>query len=208
MLDTTKTPKAIVEALDQYVIGQDEAKRIVAVAVYAHFRKVAPVRAGRRAGGQEQRAADRPLGNRQDAAVRDALEDPRRSVRHRRSDLARADPVRQRRDRGDPAAAGRQGRWRRREGRTRHRLHRRDRQAEKHGESGAPVRRERPARAAQDHGGRASQARRAAATSTRPGSCSSAAARSSASTRSSSRRRTAMRSSQRRRATARRSSTG
>ena len=41
MLDTPKTPKAIVEALDQYVIGQDEAKRIVAVAVYAHFRKVA-----------------------------------------------------------------------------------------------------------------------------------------------------------------------
>jgi len=41
MLDTTKTPKAIVEALDQYVIGQDEAKRIVAVAVYAHFRKIA-----------------------------------------------------------------------------------------------------------------------------------------------------------------------
>jgi ATP-dependent Clp protease ATP-binding subunit ClpX len=40
MLDTTKTPKAIVQALDQYVIGQDEAKRIVAVAVYAHFRKV------------------------------------------------------------------------------------------------------------------------------------------------------------------------
>jgi ATP-dependent Clp protease ATP-binding subunit ClpX len=41
MLDTTKTPKAIVAALDEYVIGQDEAKRIVAVAVYAHFRKVA-----------------------------------------------------------------------------------------------------------------------------------------------------------------------
>ncbi len=41
MLDTTKTPQAIVKALDQYVIGQDEAKRIVAVAVYAHFRKIA-----------------------------------------------------------------------------------------------------------------------------------------------------------------------
>ena len=40
MLETTKTPKAIVEALDQYVIGQDQAKRVVAVAVYAHFRKV------------------------------------------------------------------------------------------------------------------------------------------------------------------------
>jgi ATP-dependent Clp protease ATP-binding subunit ClpX len=40
------TPRAIVAALDQYVIGQDEAKRIVAVAVYAHFRKVEQARAG------------------------------------------------------------------------------------------------------------------------------------------------------------------
>ena len=40
MLDSTATPRAIVAALDEYVIGQDEAKRIVAVAVYAHFRKV------------------------------------------------------------------------------------------------------------------------------------------------------------------------
>ena len=44
MLETTKTPKAIVQALDDYVIGQDEAKRIVAVAVYAHFRKIARAR--------------------------------------------------------------------------------------------------------------------------------------------------------------------
>jgi ATP-dependent Clp protease ATP-binding subunit ClpX len=41
MLDSTATPRAIVAALDDYVIGQDEAKRIVAVAVYAHFRKLA-----------------------------------------------------------------------------------------------------------------------------------------------------------------------
>ena len=40
MLDGSLTPSAIVRRLDQYVIGQDEAKRIVAVAVYAHFRKV------------------------------------------------------------------------------------------------------------------------------------------------------------------------
>jgi ATP-dependent Clp protease ATP-binding subunit ClpX len=36
----TATPSAIVRELDQYVIGQEDAKRIVAVAVYAHFRKV------------------------------------------------------------------------------------------------------------------------------------------------------------------------
>ncbi|HEV8502649.1 MAG TPA: AAA family ATPase [Casimicrobiaceae bacterium] len=41
MLSTTLTPSAIVRELDAYVIGQDEAKKVVAVAVYTHFRKVA-----------------------------------------------------------------------------------------------------------------------------------------------------------------------
>ena len=41
MIDPKTTPRRIVEALDRYVIGQDDAKRIVAVAVYAHFRKIA-----------------------------------------------------------------------------------------------------------------------------------------------------------------------
>ena len=41
MLAETLTPSAIVEKLDQYVIGQEEAKRIVAVAVYTHFKKLA-----------------------------------------------------------------------------------------------------------------------------------------------------------------------
>jgi ATP-dependent Clp protease ATP-binding subunit ClpX len=39
------TPSAIVKYLDQYVIGQDEAKKTMAVAVYAHYRKVGPARA-------------------------------------------------------------------------------------------------------------------------------------------------------------------
>lgn len=34
------TPKAIAECLDQYVIGQDEAKRAVAVAVYNHYKRL------------------------------------------------------------------------------------------------------------------------------------------------------------------------
>ena len=50
MHDMTKTPKAIVEALDQFVIGQDEAKKILAVAVYAHYRKIDAVAARRDAG--------------------------------------------------------------------------------------------------------------------------------------------------------------
>ena len=39
-LDATATPSAIVRYLDEYVIGQDQAKRIVAVAVYTHYRKI------------------------------------------------------------------------------------------------------------------------------------------------------------------------
>ena len=41
MLAKETTPSAIVRFLDQYVVGQDEAKKIVAVAVYSHYRKIA-----------------------------------------------------------------------------------------------------------------------------------------------------------------------
>ncbi len=41
MLDNTVKPSEIVKALDDYVIGQDDAKKTVAVAVYTHFRKIA-----------------------------------------------------------------------------------------------------------------------------------------------------------------------
>lgn len=37
---SVKTPKEIVEALDKYVIGQDEAKRAVAVALYNRYRRM------------------------------------------------------------------------------------------------------------------------------------------------------------------------
>ena len=40
MLDRTIKPSTIVNYLDQYVIGQDDAKKIIAVAVYAHYRKI------------------------------------------------------------------------------------------------------------------------------------------------------------------------
>lgn len=35
-----KTPKEIKEVLDQYVIGQDEAKKILSVAVYNHYKRI------------------------------------------------------------------------------------------------------------------------------------------------------------------------
>ena len=34
-------PSSIVSYLDQYVIGQADAKKTVAVAVYSHYRKIA-----------------------------------------------------------------------------------------------------------------------------------------------------------------------
>ena len=45
MLDPAVKPSAIVRYLDQYVIGQEEAKKILAVAVYAHYRKIEKARA-------------------------------------------------------------------------------------------------------------------------------------------------------------------
>jgi len=41
VLDQSLTPSGIVQRLDDYVIGQDAAKRTVAVAVYTHYRKIA-----------------------------------------------------------------------------------------------------------------------------------------------------------------------
>jgi ATP-dependent Clp protease ATP-binding subunit ClpX len=45
MLDPGIKPSAIVQYLDQYVIGQNDAKKILAVAVYAHYRKIAKAQA-------------------------------------------------------------------------------------------------------------------------------------------------------------------
>ena len=44
MLAREMTPSVIVRYLDQYVIGQDEAKKILAVAVYSHYRKISVMR--------------------------------------------------------------------------------------------------------------------------------------------------------------------
>jgi ATP-dependent Clp protease ATP-binding subunit ClpX len=41
VLAETLTPSAIVRDLDEYVVGQDQAKKTVAVAVYTHFKKMA-----------------------------------------------------------------------------------------------------------------------------------------------------------------------
>jgi len=48
MNPTTSKPSDIVRYLDQYVIGQEEAKRILAVAVHTHYRRIALNREGDR----------------------------------------------------------------------------------------------------------------------------------------------------------------
>lgn len=40
MLDNLPTPQYIKEKLDEYIVGQDEAKRILAVAVYNHYKRI------------------------------------------------------------------------------------------------------------------------------------------------------------------------
>jgi ATP-dependent Clp protease ATP-binding subunit ClpX len=40
MLDKSIKPSSIVRYLDEFVIGQDDAKKILAVAVYSHYRKI------------------------------------------------------------------------------------------------------------------------------------------------------------------------
>ena len=40
MLDKSVKPSSIVRYLDEFVIGQDEAKKVLAVAVYSHYRKI------------------------------------------------------------------------------------------------------------------------------------------------------------------------
>ena len=39
-IDVLKKPKEIHEFLDQYVIGQDRAKKLLAVAVYNHYKRI------------------------------------------------------------------------------------------------------------------------------------------------------------------------
>jgi ATP-dependent Clp protease ATP-binding subunit ClpX len=43
VLSKELTPRAIVDYLDQYVIGQEDAKKTLAVAVYAHYRKLSAI---------------------------------------------------------------------------------------------------------------------------------------------------------------------
>ena len=122
-------PHEIREILDQYVIGQDQAKKILSVAVYNHYKRLEDLRQERRRRARQvQHPADRPDRLGQDAAGADAGAPAQRAVRDGRCHHAdRSRLCRRGRREHHPEAAA-EVRLRRREGAARHRLHRRNRQ--------------------------------------------------------------------------------
>ena len=190
------TPRQIVDHLDQYVIGQDRAKRVLAVAVHSHYKRL--MHGGGRVGDRDRQVEhphDRADRLRQDPLGADACPAARRPLRHRRRDDVDRGRLR-RRGRGEPAAeAPSRRRLRPRSRPAGHPLHRRDRQDRQDQPERLHhprrFRRRRAAGAAEDarRDGRQRAARKAAASIpssntsrwTPRTSCSSAAAPSSAS---------------------------
>ena len=128
-LDELPKPHEIYAFLDEYVIGQDTAKKVLSVAVYNHYKRI---QVGAKDGDVElaevQHHDARPDRVRQDAARADAREDAERAVRDRRRHRAHRGRLRRRGRREHPAEADPGRRLRREEGRDRHHLHRRGRQ--------------------------------------------------------------------------------
>ena len=199
-LENLPKPKEIYSVLQEYVVGQEPAKRTLSVAVYNHYKRVQMMQAE----GEQDLELQKsnilllgPDGLRQDAARPDAREDPQRAVRDRRRHRADRGRLRRRGRREHPAQADPGRRLRREEGRDRDHLHRRGRQDRAQGrqpvDHARRVGRGRPAGAAQDprgHGRVACRRRAGASIRTRSSSrstprtsCSSAAGRSRTSTR-------------------------
>ena len=194
-------PREIKSVLDEYVVGQDRAKKILSVAVHNHYRRI----------DHQQHVGEVELQKSnilllgpdrvgQDPARPDPRQDPRRAVHDRRRDHPHRGGLRGRGRREHHPEPAPERELRRRAGAARHHLHRRDRQDRPQEREPLDhprrVGRGRPAGAAQDHRGhhrRRSRRRAGASTpsrsscrSTPPTSCSSAAAPSSASRASSS----------------------
>ena len=187
------TPHEIRQILDQYVIGQDLAKKILSVAVYNHYKRLeTSVKEDDVELAKSNILLIGPTGSGKTLAGADAGATARRAVRHRRCHDADRSGLRRRGCREHHPEAVAEVRLRHRQGAARHRLHRRDRQdlAQERQPVDHPRRvgRGRAAGAAQadrrhDRIGAAAGRTQASRTrnssrSTRPTSCSSAAARS------------------------------
>ena len=80
-LDELPKPREIYEFLDEYVIGQDQAKKVLSVAVYNHYKRVqVGANSDRRGRAAEvEHPAARPDRLREDAAGPDARADAQRA---------------------------------------------------------------------------------------------------------------------------------
>ena len=127
---TCRCPSEIKASLDQYVIGQEVAKRTLSVAVYNHYKRLKHMSRTKDEVEliEEQHPADRPDRLGQDAARADAGAPAQRAVRDRRRDDADRSRLRRRGRREHHPEAAAELQLRRRAGAARHRLHRRDRQ--------------------------------------------------------------------------------
>ena len=86
-------PSEIVRHLNQHVIGQEEAKRILAVAVYTHFKRTAQTKSDAVELVKSNILLIGPTGTGKTLALRDAGTHPRCAVRDGRCDDAGAERI-------------------------------------------------------------------------------------------------------------------